>query len=131
LLEEKYLNMNSNKRDASVRVEEEMQQQLHLQALQHVGIQNSSSSLLEHIHKRPREDLTGTPDEILLKTSARKDRAMANYYKRLTLNNDIQFYQELLLLENIGEAMKRNIKTKLNHLLTIKVEDRYEDVNIP
>ncbi len=80
--------------------------------------------------KRQRTDeLNGAPDEIAWQASVKKDRAIANYYKRLCVNNDIKFYQELLTKENVGEAMKRNIKAKINMLLIKKVEDRYDDLN--
>lgn len=91
-------------------------------------LNEDNGSQLEHPAKRFREEINGTPEEILWKTAMRKDRAIANYYRRLSINNDIQFYQELLQIESIGEAMKRNIKNKLNILLTKKVEDRYEDL---
>eukprot|EP01033_Poteriospumella_lacustris_P004698 gene4698-3366_t len=65
---------------------------------------------------------------IAWQSSIRKDRAVANYYKRLTINADIRFYQELLARDNIGEAIKRNAKTKMNLLLMKKIEDRYDDL---
>ncbi len=67
--------------------------------------------------------------QLAWQTSIRKDRAIANYYKRLTINADIKFYQELLTRENIGEAIKRNAKTKVNMLLMKKIEDRYDDLS--
>jgi hypothetical protein len=70
----------------------------------------------------------GSPDEVSWQASVRKDRAIAMYYKRAGINNDIRFYQELLTKENVGEAMKRNIKAKINMLLIKKVEDRYDDL---
>lgn len=79
--------------------------------------------------KRARgDDFSGSPDEIAWQASVKKDRAIANYYKRLCINNDIKFYQELLSKENVGEAMKRNVKAKVNMLLIKKVEDRYDDL---
>lgn len=72
----------------------------------------------------------GSPEEIVVRNNVRRDRAIANYYRRLTINNDIQFYQDILVVENLGEAMKRNIKNKLNILLSKKMEDRYDDVSI-
>lgn len=111
--------MDQNKRvDASVHVEDELQ-------MQHVGDDQQHNA-----HKRLREDLPGSPDEIVYRTGIRKDRAIANYYRRLTINNDIQFFQDMLLVENLGEAMKRNIKNKLNNLLAKKIEDRYDDVAV-
>lgn len=65
---------------------------------------------------------------IAWQSSIRKDRAITNYYKRLTINADIRFYQELLARDNIGEAIKRNAKTKMNLLLMKKIEDRYDDL---
>ncbi|RYH21470.1 hypothetical protein EON65_20630 [archaeon] len=79
--------------------------------------------------KRPRvEDFGTTPEEILYKTSAHKDRAMANYYRRLSMNTEIKFFQEILDLEDVTEAMRRNVRSKLNTLIAKKMEDRYEDV---
>jgi hypothetical protein len=66
--------------------------------------------------------------QIAWQASVRKDRAIANYYKRLTINADIRFYQELVQRENVGEAIKRNAKTKVNMLLMKKIEDRYDDL---
>jgi hypothetical protein len=71
---------------------------------------------------------TGAPEEISWRASVAKDRAIANYYKRLSINNDIRFHQELLTKENVGEAMKRNVKAKIAMLLIKKVEDRYDDL---
>ncbi|RYH12782.1 hypothetical protein EON65_37315 [archaeon] len=81
--------------------------------------------------KRARvEDLGNTPEEILWKSSAHKDRAMANYYRRLSMNNEIEFFQQILDLEGVAEALKRNLRTKLNTLITKKLEDKYEDINL-
>jgi hypothetical protein len=84
----------------------------------------------EPMMKRARvEEFTGgSPEEIAWQASVKKDRAIANYYKRLSINNDIRFHQDMLTKENVGEAMKRNIKAKINMLLLKKVEDRYDDL---
>jgi hypothetical protein len=106
-------------RDATLHVDEELPQQYHGMTID-----------MEQAHKRPRleNEPNGTPEEILLKYSTRRDRAIANYYKRLTINNDIQFYQDMLQEECFGEALKRNIKSKLTGLLQKKFEDKYEDI---
>lgn len=72
--------------------------------------------------------VTNNLTHIAWQSAIRKDRAVANYYKRLTINADIRFYQELLARDNIGEAIKRNAKTKMNLLLMKKIEDRYDDL---
>lgn len=68
-------------------------------------------------------------DEHSWQAGVRKDRAISNYYKRLTINNDIKFYLDLSNRELVGEAIKRNAKTKMNALLMKKIEDRYDDLN--
>lgn len=71
----------------------------------------------------------GVPeDSAAWKASAAKDRAVANYYRRLAINNDIRFHIDMLNRENVGEAVKRNIKAKMTVLLMKKVEDRYDDL---
>ena len=81
-------------------------------------------------NKRMRDDyyLSSNPDEIAWQAAVRKDRAIANYYRRIAINNDIKFHMDMLTRENVGEAMKRNIKAKMNMLLLKKVEDRYDDL---
>jgi len=85
--------------------------------------------------KRLRDEsggMTGTgggTDEHSWQAGVRKDRAISNYYKRLTINNDIKFYLDLSNRELVGEAIKRNAKTKMNALLMKKIEDRYDDLN--
>lgn len=82
-------------------------------------------------NKRMREDFylgSSNPDEIAWQAAVRKDRAIGHYYRRMTINNDIKFHMDLLTKENVGEAMKRNIKAKMNMLLLKKVEDRYDDL---
>jgi hypothetical protein len=85
----------------------------------------SSSS---HPTKRYHRDDSGSPEEMAIHAGIRKDRSIANYYKRLTINNDIKFYQDLLMKENIAEGIKRNVKSKLTMLLMKKIEDRYDDI---
>lgn len=113
--------MDGGKRDAAVHIDENM----HIQHLIDVN---------EHTSKRSRgggeEFAGGSSEDILLRTAMRRDRAVANYYKRLTINNDILFFQDMLSMESLNEAMKRNIKNKLAILLVKKQEDRYDDVNI-
>lgn len=69
-----------------------------------------------------------SPEDYTSQMSIRKDRAIANYYKRLSLNTDIYFYMEILNQEGVGEAVKRNLKNKMNTLLLKKIEDRYDDL---
>ncbi len=71
---------------------------------------------------------SGSPEDIAWQTQIRKDRSVANYYRRLSINNEIRFQMEMLARENVGEAMKRNLKAKMNILLLKKVEDRYDDL---
>lgn len=102
---------------------------LDLMDAEHGGAMYGSTPQL----KRLREDAaltlgTGSAEEVAWQATVRKDRAIANYYKRLTINSDIRFYQELLAKENVGEAIKRNAKTKMNLLLMKKIEDRYDDL---
>lgn len=59
----------------------------------------------------------------------KKDRAVAMYYRRATINADIHFYLDLLTKENIGDAIKRNAKSKMQLLLMKKLEDRYDDLS--
>lgn len=68
-------------------------------------------------------------EETAWQAQVRKDRAISNYYKRLSINADVRFYLDLLNKETTGEAMKRNIRNKINNLLLKKVEDRYDDLN--
>lgn len=68
-------------------------------------------------------------DEPAWQAAVRKDRAISNYYKRLSINHDVRFYLDLLLKDTTGEAMKRNIRNKINTLLLKKVEDRYDDLS--
>jgi hypothetical protein len=72
--------------------------------------------------------LAGAPEELAWQSQVRKDRSIASYYRRLSINNEIRFQMEMLARENVGEAMKRNLKAKMNILLLKKVEDRYDDL---
>lgn len=69
-----------------------------------------------------------TPEDLAWQAGVRKDRAISNYYKRQTINNDIKFYLELLSKDGVAESIKRNAKTKMNTLLMKKIEDRYDDL---
>jgi len=90
------------------------------------GVNMTNDGMLKRA--RVEEFTGGSPEEISWQATVKKDRAIANYYKRLSINNDIRFHQDMLTKENVGEAMKRNIKAKINMLLLKKVEDRYDDL---
>jgi hypothetical protein len=87
----------------------------------HLGLAHPMGSL-----SRPREDFM--VEEAAWQATVRKDRAITNYYKRLSINHDVRFYLDLLGKESTGEAMKRNLRNKINALLLKKVEDRYDDL---
>lgn len=68
-------------------------------------------------------------DEEAWTAAVKKNRAIAMYYRRMSVNTDVQFYLDLLEKESTGEALKRSVRNKMNVLLLKKVEDRYEDLN--
>lgn len=75
-----------------------------------------------------RDPMMGPVDDEVWQCTVRKDRAISNYYMRLSINNDVKFYLDLLTKESTGETVKRNIRNTINTLLLKKVEDRYDDL---
>eukprot|EP01031_Cornospumella_fuschlensis_P036662 gene36662-44475_t len=68
-------------------------------------------------------------DEEAWMAAVKKNRAIAMYYRRMSMNTDVQFYLDLLDKESTSEALKRSVRNKMNLLLLKKVEDRYDDLN--
>lgn len=92
-------------------------------------VSSSDHMMLPSLQMNPNAGARDMGEESAWQATVRKDRAISNYYKRQSINHDVRFYLDLLGRETTGEAMKRNIRNKINTLLLKKVEDRYDDLS--